>query len=570
MSTETRFELPAGIKVEATRISVDIGKAIDVISSAESLDYSRAIRGEDGISLIRHVAVCGCCKAQFPAYGKNSRIDDAFLPIHSSSEKKEIIREWKDEQLSLFEPIFKTVELNVPLAPGDQYVCPECFCKQAVTDSSRTVIIREDSGRLCIISQILNMAELIGELQSFKSPVVHFCAFPMTESLEFNISRGKVVYSISDVQGNTCFIRDITEAHYPLGDSIMQYIVSLNRDTSELVLRFFRKFWAADELPFSGCECDIYSLIQMTRFVGYGRSFYAFIPYELGTSKISSGFAQKASMLHRADNAELMYESSALPNIKSVRRIFFMNPGLLFYIDEAASLWGTIKNCDLFCSVISSPYIASILGAIHNYPKLLDFYADYVSQLSAKSLCSRLINCPHALNDCGLRYCSLDDRFKSSAIKSTDAALKSKLPPFAGFWHDNDFFYSGDSVLSPIPCFSYPMHSVDSFGQSCCIKGYRFMWLRSKNDYFTCGRALHNCLVSWTPYKSPVVGIKKGDRFVGAVELDRDRLIQAYSARNAPISNDPDLYSAYMDWLEFSKIRDSLPPYLDDDRLFLH
>lgn len=563
MYIETKLDIPLGITIHETKKDIGIKAAADIIASKSRTKYSYAIRREDSAALIKHVAICGHCKSAFPAYHVNLPDDESSILTHGPAFTNEVVREWKDEQLSLFEPIFKTVKLNVPLSRGQQRICPKCFFEQTVTSSIRHVIITESKYKFCISCQILNMSELVNELRSFAPPDIHFNAFPMTESLEFNIRKGRAVYKIKGKDDNVLFIRDITEDYYPLNGGVMQDLVSRNKDVSKRVRRFFRSFWTENAFPFNNCECDIYTLIQMTRFVGYPASFYSYIPYCSGTSKLIAGKRKSVSLLHWANNAEAVYNASGLPAYKSIRKEFFSNPGLLFYADEAAALWKVINNCDLFRMIASSSEAAIIFGNIHVFPRLLEFYSAYSSAHSEAALCIALTARLQMFNRCGIYYCSLNDYLRASEIKSIKNVVDSLCSCYDDADDENNALLQGDSAYVFFADFSYPMHSISSPVYSCYVNGYKFLWLHSKNDYMRCGNALHNCLTRWSPDQNPVIAIFDGDKCVGAAEIEGDRIVQAFTIRNNHIQSDKKLYGAFLRWVKIQKLY--YCDYDDDD-----
>ena len=59
---------------------------------------------------------------------------------------------------------------------------------------------------------------------------------------------------------------------------------------------------------------------------------------------------------------------------------------------------------------------------------------------------------------------------------------------------------------------------------------------------------MKNCLVSWTPEQAPVVCVTKQGRYVAALEIDCDAIVQARGYDNDDIEEDSPLNRAIVLW----------------------
>ena len=75
-------------------------------------------------------------------------------------------------------------------------------------------------------------------------------------------------------------------------------------------------------------------------------------------------------------------------------------------------------------------------------------------------------------------------------------------------------------------------------------------------DYWQAGLELHNCLIDWKTFHGNIYGIRKGKKYVGAVELEDGKIIQAFAQCDEDIESDPSLFAAFHTWKSNNRLKD--------------
>lgn len=226
---------------------------------------------------------------------------------------------------------------------------------------------------------------------------IHIAFLPrIGGSIQYGI---RPVVIIQNDKGNanssTVIIAPITKQH----KNALPTHVRINRDTGvdcpsnlqigRTIKRVFLERFKR-ELPFEKNERTPEKYILMTRFIGFDRRFYDSIPYLKGTFDIERTFQSVARKLHSMNGAYKLFKQSDLPDFKSVRRVFFSNAGLLFYLDECEKLWQAIADPNLFCDLMNHDCIFHILSILHQRPCLYKFVFDYSRLQGSKGLIKRI------------------------------------------------------------------------------------------------------------------------------------------------------------------------------------
>lgn len=287
----------------------------------------------------------------------------------------------------------------------------------------------------------------------------------------------------------------------------------------------------------------------MTQFQGYSRDFYACVPYEKDSFRVDRSFRSVAGKLREAGRLEGVFEAAALPQVKSLRRVMFEEPGLFFYLTEIEGLWQAIRDINVLCRFLKMPRAFEILSALHTHPGMLDYLRDYREVRGASFLCDSLEKYWNTIREKAIDYSCMSRRARQETRKN---------------WHRRREKRTLSGFL-----YAVPMARPDSRISDCSIDGYDFFWLRSSNDYALAAEELQNCLDEWAPSAAPVVCIRRKEMYVGAVEVSDGNITQARGVDNCDLERDPRLWAALEKWRDRYGLRweEADDDMFDDDFL---
>lgn len=523
MKCNVNINVCKGYRMTEQSYEVSIRKAEQILMSPEQRYYTRALRKGMSAELFINYITCPFCGKQFAV---NTRFS-AIVNFRYESLPEEKILQWSNLQESFLKNK-EDAELRIsfPIKKPESFMCPECNKPSVFSDEVKYVSISLERGKISIKTEITDMSEML----SFKwQGEESLClTFPMYEVLTFNLRKGKTDIQLRDGENNLLCRRDVTGNPQILEGSMSRESLC-NVKIKEEMMKFFTMAWGS-ELPYKTENITMEKLFKMTQFVCYDKKFYDTVPYELNTERVDHTFAKKAREMHNSRHIADIYKKSELPDVKSIKRLFYRTPGLCFYLDEMEIMWGILKDCNLFCSFISDTKAFRILSDIHVRPVIIRYIRDYCAYKSPSSFIRKAKEDWDKVFNNAVDYCCVNDSIKAEIRQSWFG--KGKMI----------------SIEGNNPLFSIPMTEPDESIKDCIINGYEFFWLRTVNDYIIAGKRLRNCLTSWKYNDSPVVCVKKGERYIAAIEL-RDRMIvQAYEHSNNPLGTDGRFLVVFNKW----------------------
>lgn len=224
-----------------------------------------------------------------------------------------------------------------------------------------------------------------------------------------------------------------------------------------------------------------------------------------------------------------------------MRRIFFGNPGLLLYTEELEKLWELMGNVDLFRKFTQSDSAFKELLYLKRRPVVFSFYRDYKVTLGITALLKLL-----SLNYIEMCKSYIADYLLLSEKEKKREQRKWEKDPI-GYIMERKV-YCFDNGIS-VPVLLAEEETAKSQQLECCIKGYSFRRLKNSMEYMQAGRVLHNCLEEcWNVFDGNVYAIKRFGKYVGAVEIKDNKILQAFAARNEDLKNDKPLFEAFKIW----------------------
>ena len=368
--------------------------------------------------------------------------------------------------------------------------------------------------------------------------------FPLYETVVFNFRKGTTYLKLHDAKGTTYTISDITQKPESWCNGPLYNAFTANRVNQRMLKRMFLEHFGRT-LPFSAQELTPNKYVLLTRFIRYSRSFYNAIPFTENTGRIDGAFKRVAKKLHCAEDLPALYEEYMLPKAKSIRKIFFENPGLFFYISECQELWILIQDINLYRRLLRSEANYDILLQLHLYPGVLDYYRDYIKGKGVKMFIANLEKRFASMNIEAVTYSSMNKHSKRMEQKRWKSGkLKNRCVELDEYGEEADYITPG--FPQPVR-YSIPMHPVGENITPCVIDGFYFSWLYSTNDYVSAGHKLKNCLKRWERWQQPIVAIYKDTEIVGAIEVNVERLrvVQVHTKRNGDIKFDELLNHAF-------------------------
>ena len=521
--------LPDGYLVEERTSEHDLLWTADKLRSARWRNqYTFAERIDNNTAVLKgSVIVCPYCGKVVPAYDNSTALRVTELAIER----------WTNLQLSMFEPAPKRLAVHDLLQLPEEHKCPRCLRSSGIKLSNREMTLRYHRKKLSLECKSLN-AKLIQLLFTRESCPRDFrLTFPFTERLTLNLRSGHTYISMIGNDGSTRACWDITFC-----PDLAPYstIVELLKEYPVLMRKLVRAFehTVGSACPYRVREMTLKRLVLLNLFQRYPKQFYDAVPLNDNhvLDRDSRSIARK---LHCAEDAEKLLRHSAVPNVKSVRRLLFSQPGLFFYLTELEELWQLLGDYNRFCWLIQEVQnIFRILVYLRQFPAVVVFLKDYISTLGSGPFCRDYARGQEAFLRYGLQYSCMNTRMQ----KNEQGKWRKKT---------NDYDDYTMAAFYSIPEITDSQHRQDAL-----IDGYLFSYLRSSAEFQQAGEALHNCLGQYRPRGDGVVVVVKQlkdvnhdeEKPVAAIELRGKRIRQVYGTRNTMIQPNTALDRAILKW----------------------
>lgn len=540
------LEIPLGYKIADKIKNVKIWEAEKILVSKKQRYYTKAIRKGTEADLFSSYIVCPHCNSEFVL---NTRYSTCGYHWYLKSRiSDETVLKWSSLQLSFFDKKNdKILYISSPVDNLSEFECPKCGNVSNCSDKIKQVSIIKSNKKISIKSEITSIKEIMNFKWFGENSVV--VTFPMYEVLTFNYGRGKTYISIQNDKGEIQWQRDVTLHPELLEGTVAHNLIKNNKMVNRNLKRMFMSAWNS-ELPYSGKQITVENLVKMTMFVGYPEEFYRVVPYELDSMAVESSFKDIAKKMHYSSGMVDLYEESDLPKVKSVRRIFFNNPGLFFYIREAEMILRIICDLNIFCEFLKMNNVYEVLSDLHIRPGIIDYITDLCKLKSSRYF---------------LKNVKYDWHYKLGEAIEYSCANQNVRKMIQDSWNGNGNI---NRIVQRKPVYSILMKRPEERIADCSIDGYDFFWLRNSNEYANAGKQLDNCLSTWSPNDCPVVCVKKQDKYVAAIEISAGKIVQAKASKNSKIEHDKKLQSAFLKWQEKYGISWLCDDDDDDDELF--
>lgn len=532
---EINLEIPIGYQFIEKCETVDLYTAYKTLSSRKYCKYTKAVKSGDSVILKKHVIKCPNCGKEIPSY--NLKYYNDILSYSHLRKDRIKVKEWieKDNvffldensncygiQQVLINPFKESLYIQEPFSCVHKLFCPKCGIVSEYCEEKAAITVGNTENSVYVFRSINDF----NELMDIKwSKTFEFNGnFPLYEKVLFDFKTGNTFLKLmNSAKEEVCSV-DVScfDNFSKLG--MLSSLISKNRLLKRNIKRLFEKFWKLP-LPCSISELSFKKFVLFTKFMNFPNRFYDAVPYTEFSDRLDGSFSYIFEKLHNPEQAMELFNESEFLNKKSVKRIFKESPGLFFYFKEAEVLFHIIGDVNLFCDLLKSENIFSVLCALHAYPMISEFYSDYCKVKSAKSLCAALKKSLLGVNSCAILYGSMNDFLQ----KAEQQKWTKKRYIFK-----NEYSY----IFLPIP-FSVPLTNIPENIPDCVICGYTFHSLRNSNDCKSVGKELHNYLDMRNIDEPPVVAVYKDSAPVASIEIFESEIVTDLGNNNSDIDDTP-------------------------------
>lgn len=541
---------------------VDKRHAAIKLASPRRNNYLSAYKLGEHYALKKINVVCPSCGLRLHQYA--AKTDEASVRQLENRQMDRQIKTFLDDQITFFDDENRDyIEINTPLPFGTMVECPRCgthgiLCEQS---SERKVYIATEADKLsvsCELSDIFD-ALSIGWV-SYVNRDVAIGLPPYEEKIIFDFGNGTTTVQLIDRSGVVCG-REITSemelvGHDRIAEVFSNFMLRRRIKSAFAEIYDYRISFTADEL-----NLDRY--ILHTKYMGYYRDFYDCIPFIMdyrpltrGERRLPESISGISKLMHRMDDIPALYGRIGLPAVKSVRRIVYEEPALMFYANELKLLNKVFPDVNYFRRIITCDAAYRILASLVCFGKAVEYLVMLREVLGMRRLYEYMKNRDSSvIFSNGMIYSAMNDEDKALVRSS----LMNSPDPF----RDITMLPKGFSL-------NVPMNHMRKQCYDWDYDGYRFKTLKTSDDYERAGMDLHNCLnacygcdrsyadeeiyendMILSHNENTIVGVLKNGKYVGAVDIYCDGTV-GFSAieYNKPVTLNPRFFNAYVAWLK--------------------
>lgn len=529
MQTLRYLEVPCGAHLIAE--GSETLNEYEAFLKAQSAGYTSACRGEAPgmITLRRHFYRCAACCKPFPA--------PAGPPAEEA--EPEAFPSFFDWALQGAIPgtnaFADTFCFREPPDVHREVCCPHCGKKAKAAKDGAWYCVASSAEQIAVIQSVTLTDRF--KLLPISMPWGEDVRFPLKLNLSFFYNTRRTRFCVCDREGETLWDEDITEHILPLRGFLMERHISSHTQLRQVLFRAFEKLHAGG-LPFDEDEIDLETLVLLNRFQGFPRNFFDAIPFAGGSKRIESSFSGIAGRLGRYRDTPELYAELGLPAKKAVRRTFFKTPALFFYAREIKEL--PFRNGDVLLQILRAPEVFLFLALLKTLPGMMGFLRAVVAQKGDAAAWQWIRRRIESLPFVAAAYLLLPEGKREDILHGASSR-------------------SAPGLLFPDGvAFNYPFaREYAAKIPNSRIGEYVFRELKTIADYRAAGDELNNCLGTYT--RSRVIGVKKAQRYVAAIEISGDAVVLASLSGNEAIQNDVEIYAAFLRWAEQNRLSVAMP-----------
>lgn len=530
--SQYEIEIYDGYRIVEQEVVMSPVAAYRVLCGKAGRRFSEVKKQDGNIVFKGHVFICPHCGKRVPAYSHYL----SGLPGRKPLVTEKGASDFLELQLAFLPNAQSVLPLQSPVSNELDIICPCCKKRAASAKTVQRILVENGETYVRVSRTIKDLAEIM--MIPWVTTVSLSGGLPLTESVTFDFAEGKTLVHLKDSQGNICLEEDVKHwKEQETGGMLCQFF-SENHLLRRYVHRFFQLHWSAP-LPFSRSEFSFEKCLESVRFQNYPRCFYDSIPYYDDSMRLDKSFDHLISALKNAETAIGLLSEYHLPPMKSIRRCFCKNPGLLFYVKECGALFQILSDENLFCTVLGYTNIFDFLSMFHRYPGIRLFLEDFAAETSQHELQRCLKEYASYLVRLGIDYAAQDEEGR---LLEKPRWKKLRKEAYQG------------NYLNNTPNFSLPMRTLPERVKNQTVNGFFFKWLRTTGECKRAGEQLNNCLRRWDSRDNPVVGIYLGQKLLAAAEISGEYVSQALAQCNSAICEETPLYQALEQWCVLNRL----------------
>lgn len=301
---------------------------------------------------------------------------------------------------------------------------------------------------------------------------------------------------------------------------------------------------------------NLHILISANRFVGYPSSFYDASDAIASMEEI---YPLGTGLPRNYSDIPALYEMTGLPEKKSLKRLLYARPELLFALLNTPEL--PFRNIDILRRFLELSEVETLLRLLNLRPRSCAGWRRLASVKGEKAVFGYLIsNTPEAIGNMSFLLDGAVEELKGTVqdyvAKASMKDLKKILT--CQVWQNE---HPGIDLDAP--------YAYDDFaeGLELSVGKYAFVLPRSPRDFVLASIELKNCLDSPAfmpprPERTIVILLREKRKFVAGLEVGHDgTVITALAKCNRPIAEHDDLNAAVGEWAA----RKSLLIAIDDE-----
>jgi len=509
-----KLKIPCGYKTIEKNVTLPFNDARRLLSTKKLGRYTSIKKQNEDILLSSHIIKCPYCASETPAY---SHYLYDFGKMHYSLQR-ELINNFLDSQISFLEEE-NFLWLNNPENYKGEFYCKKCGNVSSASTKTLDICITSTNSSVYISRQITSIEDLM-TLDWMDSVDINF-SFPFKETVELNIKTGESYIFLTDSSDNIIQKEDFWGNLNLVEKCFFDMLIRKNR----LVRRKLRKVFqevSGFEAPFTMAELSLRHFVLMTKFTGLKKSFYDAIPLLKNKTRIDESFSYITDRIRNQESIMKLLNTTSLPDIKSIRKIFHENPGLIFYIKECEELFNITKNIDCLRLLLCNSEAYNILSHLHAYPGLAIFYYDYCKEKGSVLFTKHLIKSVQALNIKAAQYTLL-----SADVQKKESALWKGKKYFVLETFNLEFFCIN---------FSLPLATLNESIKDYRIGKFQFKKLRTTADRF-CKNINYED-----------IQILLNNHPIGTIWIDTSKSIAYLQLKSGSVEKNSSLHKAAQTW----------------------
>lgn len=382
-------------------------------------------------------------------------------------------------------------------------------------------------------------------------------------SLEANIAGRRHRFELNTENGS--FLLDgstYVRGYFRVGEFLENPLVDSgifgSRELVELLKGLLPGFPRGVEFDFESNRGlrNLHTLISANRFVSYPSSFYDASDPIVSMQEI---YPLGLGLPRDYSDVPALYEMTGLPEKKSLKRVLYTRPKLLFALLNAPEL--PFGNVDVLRRFLELREAETLLPILNLRPRSCAGWRWLVSAKGEKVVLDYLTsNTPDAIADMSHlldgAIGELEDVVRDCVARASMGDVKKILA--CQEWQNEHPEMDLDAP-----------YAYDNFAEGLELDGgkYAFVLPRNPRDFVLASIELKNCLntlafLSSKPEGAVIVLVKEGEKFVAGIRVGRDgRVVTALAKCNKPIRECSKLNTAVEKWME----RKSLLLAIDDE-----